>query len=321
MIDAAIQIRPGMRFDGASWLAGKEPFVVDMVEPDGTVWSTRGTWIDEAKLRRDCVLLDPPAPSEPARPASCKFWCGMEYGDGRVPNMVGAHEFLADKTMYQDAPDRIGGLRLDQPAYCSQACLDAAKQPERKPERKVERRLAAGWTREDFGVVTCDCDVPAKFVKWMSRGKDLLACLACAESMGVYESLAAAENEPPRHARTSAPSVPKVVMEGATPAAATYSCPCARMNLRDLSGDPVCYCTERPKPVRVVGRYALGEGPGRFGRVPIAEFDGYCAWFGKQTGVATGLAMEARPKTLTEIACERGAKRYGSTSDKWPSGA
>lgn len=188
-----------------------------------------------------------------------------------------------------------------------QACLDAAKQP----ERRVERRLAVGWevSHDDIqygctarGHVGLRLDSACPWIK-QSTGDG--ACLACAESMGVFQDSAGAAT-----AVHAGQQLVKSRMEPGTTAPATYSCPCARMNLRYLSGDPVCYCTERPKPARVVGRYVTYEMRMR-DMVALAA----------NTGVATGLSMEARPKTRTEIACERAARRYGSTSDKWPSGA
>jgi len=212
--------------------------------------------------------------------------------------------------------------------------IDAAKQQ----VRKVERRLATGWVKFDsIGVqpvewktvdgrwrctshVHLGDGVLASHGKRGQNGGNPGACLACAESMGVYESLAAAETTAERGRAALSPAETasaKAEVGASTPAAATCSCPCARMNLRDLSGDSVCYCTERPKrEVRAVGEYLDNDTSGC--REGFGYYDG---WAKEQAGVATGLHMEARHKTATEIACERASRRYPSTCDNEPSGA
>jgi len=189
---------------------------------------------------------------------------------------------------------------------------DAAKLPERKPER----RLAPGWRKwpHDWEPISrCTrCDA----APWAFANGARTACPACAESMGVYavedsytkgvERLIAKQDSAAAASEGTAPGRRPPEM----PAAATYSCPCARMNLRDLSGDPVCYCTERPKEkVRAVGTYS-------FTKMRMNDLTAERT----NTGVATGLRLEKR-RTLTDELCERAARRYPSTCDNEPSGA
>lgn len=228
-----------------------------------------------------------------------------------------------------DDADTEEGFRSYRTLVDQPAPSDAAKQPERK--------VACGWIVPLHAPCLCKkCGRNAAWYHWYHLG----ACLDCAESMGVYESLAAAETTAERGRAALSPAETasaKAEVGASTPAAATYSvvidervnfgpkewaevqrlvspkCPCERMNLRDLSGDPVCYCTERPKePIRVVGYYASNWPKGE------NEYEGG-NWH--QTGVATGLHLEARRPTLTDELCERAALRYPSTCDNEPSGA
>lgn len=202
-----------------------------------------------------------------------------------------------------------------------------------EPDRQQKRRLRDGWKGHvPYGwLCTGDrCRGTFTLAKYRGPGQADGACLACAESMGVFQDSAGAAT-----AVHAGQQLVKSRVEPGTTAPATYSCPCARMNLRDLSGDPVCYCTERPKPVRVVGRYGAeamclrdigGVSKGLACNKTRGHLDN-CSWHSDRgprmriTGVATGLAMEARPKSATEVACERAARRYPSTCDSEPSGA
>lgn len=186
---------------------------------------------------------------------------------------------------------------------------DAAKQP----ERKVERRLAPGWRKwpHDWEPISrCSrCDA----APWAFANGARTACLACAESMGVYDGSGEPAEDAPSFARTTRdlPRITEKNMADLMNGTWREPCPCARMNLRDLSGDPVCYCTERPKEkARAVGRYVAAEMRMR-DRYSLAA----------NTGVAIGLYLERRDRTLTEFACEQAARRYPSTCDNEPSGA
>src|SRR6185295_16013254 len=122
---------------------------------------------------------------------------------------------------------------------------DAAK----LPERKVERRLAPGWRKwpHDWEPISrCSrCDA----APWSFANGARTACLACAESMGVYDGSGEPAEDAPSFARTTRdlPRITEKNMADLMNGTWREPCPCARMNLRHLSGDPVCYCTERPK--------------------------------------------------------------------------
>src|SRR6185312_7461899 len=145
MIDKSVKIVPGMKYRNK---ASGNVMTVDRID-GGVVYATdpgRGGTVEGFFVCNE--LIDPPAPSEPARqdrvPDGYKLACGWKWRPEGYPGRC-TREATGGSNCGEFAP-------VDHPLRAR--CVEHAKQDgalviddAKQPERKVERRLTDGWQR------------------------------------------------------------------------------------------------------------------------------------------------------------------------------